>query len=444
MKRFSITVYSLGVAALALAAFAWSCSPSAEDDKEVAGYFEMSEESTKQFENGVDVDYNQKTVTFNFKTNYSWKASVVYLTEDEGWCSVRPAEEQSDGETSFDLVIDKNEGQVAREATLKLIAGEYSGTMSIKQASSIFFEVSSEEDLSKYPATGGMIQITVHTNVKYTQTVSTAGKDWIKHAETKPDETDPYTFIEVYKIYEYDNEETPRSASIKFKGEGVRGEKTMVINQKNKPNPYLIADPGGKSWVLLDMETAGLIPAYGDNQSAEEYPFKPEGILAMKGEVSSIVDNPNKSGINTSGKCVVWNYPMDGKGGTNQWWEGGFVVSDNTKYIDLSRWDSMSFDVYYESDDADVEGIYEYRFFLGTKSADVKVEVGSQDLRKGQWHKITVYFKDLNYEGKDRSILEQGQSFRTLFNWWNWKERDKQRIYFDNFTLERDIDLGAQ
>ena len=443
MKRFSIAGRSLGMAVVALALLAGSCSPSAEDDKEVAGYFEMSEESTKQFEDGVDVDYNHKTVTFNFKTNYSWKASVVYLSEDEGWCSVRPAEEQSDGETSFDLVIDQNDGQTAREATLKLTAGEYSGTMSIKQASSIFFEVSSEEDLSKYPAAGGMIQIMVHTNVKYTQSVSAAGKDWIKHAETKADEADPYTFIEVYKVYEYDNEETPRSATIKFKGEGVRGEKSMVINQKNKPNPYLIADPGGKSWLLLDMETAGLIPAYGDNQSAADYPFRPEGILANKGAVSSIVDNPNPSGVNTSGKCVVWNYPVDGYGGYNQWWEGGFAVSDNTKYIDLSRWDRMSFDVYYESDVADVEGIYEYRFYLGTKNGDTRVEIGSQDLRKGQWHKITVYFKDLDFGGNDRSILEQSQSFRTLFNWWNWKE-DKQRIYLDNFTLERDIDLGEQ
>ena len=443
MKRFNIAGWRLGVAALALVAFAGSCSPSAKDDIEVAGYFEMSEESTKQFKDGVDVDYHQKTVTFNFKTNYSWKASVVYLSDDEGWCSVRPAEEQSDGETSFDLVIDQNEGQVAREATLKLTAGEYSGTMSIKQASSIFFEVSSDEDLSKYPAAGGMIQIKVRANVPYTQTVSTTGKDWIKHAETQPDETDPYTHIEVYKVYEYDNEESPRSASIEFKGEGIRGKKTMVINQKNRPNPYLIADPGGKSWLLLDMENAGLIPAY-DNENPVDYPFKPDGILAAGTEVSSIVDNPNPSGINTSGKCVIWNYPLDGNGGVNQWWEGGFAVSDNTKYIDLTRWDRMSFDVYYESDEADVEGIYEYRFYLGTKSGDVKVEVGSQDLRKGQWHRITVYFKDLNFEGGNRTILEQSQSFRTLFNWWNWKDKDKQRIYLDNFTLERDIDLGEQ
>lgn len=116
----------------------------------------------------------------SFATNANWSAGVV--ESGATWCTVYPASGGS-GSHTLTIIAAKNDAPDSRTATIRIMAGTATQTITVTQKQKDALTVTSEK--FDVPAEGGNIDIEATANVELSCTVEGDAKNWISYVETK-------------------------------------------------------------------------------------------------------------------------------------------------------------------------------------------------------------------------------------------------------------------
>lgn len=191
-----------------------------------------------------------------------------------------------------------------------------------------------------------------------------------------------------------------------------------------------ITPPTGLRWDLADMETPGKIAAITSKDATEDFIF----VTANSSELV-IMDNPagTTDAGNTTAKCIRWP-----KGPGYAW--STFETLDKAKFIDMSQWEVLSFDVR-----VDGATLSEAQVNLNSTTMElankwVTMSVGGVARPQGMWYPVSV---DLTTLAKKPGVtsFNNVQKITVFINQTRVTDEDRY-VYVDNFRLTRKAGTG--
>jgi len=216
----------------------------------------------------------------------------------------------------------------------------------------------------------------------------------------------------------------------------------VVLNILFVFNSYLfsgeIIGTTTKRWDLVDMETNSKIARiYGKIGDGYKFLFSTNNFTQI-----SVVSNPDiLNTVNTTSKCISWiKLPS-----VNGW--ASFETNDKNEYVDLSKWENISFDL--RITDADLASIqldlYNYELLSG---ASIKVGSKYFDLRENEISKPKGSWYNLNFDlskvvlSADVTKLDMIQKMTLMINPCHCSTCNTS-VYIDNLRLTRSYEIPS-
>jgi len=187
----------------------------------------------------------------------------------------------------------------------------------------------------------------------------------------------------------------------------------------------------GLVWTLLDFEASGSITSHGFNAPA---------ILAgtnWAGTAIARPANPKSDAVNSSGSCWKWIK----NNGAGNFGSIAFTTNVLDKYYDLSKWQSLSFDIYMAS-----EALTKLKVQLVDQTTTYNTTTGIASKNYtypgttypgGSWYTITINFSDLSFEN-GFTDLTRVNGFMLYINNELGTTGTTTDVYVDNYRLNRD------